>query len=71
MVELDHEVNDDIMNDEAAAAGMQVPPVPPDSAVLTEITKRLNRYSAALREDHGSSTAGGKRGKVMVIADQD
>ena len=74
VVELDQEVNDDIMNDNAAA-GIRVLPVPPDNAVLTEITKRLTRYNTALRtcsdknEDHRNSTntADVRKGMVMVV----
>ena len=69
MVELDQEVNEDIMNDE-------VLPVPPDSAVMTEITKRLTRYNSAIRtcsdnktEDHGHGIENIKKDVVVVVTD--
>ena len=69
MVELDQEVNEDILNDE-------VLPVPPDSAVLTEITKRLTRYNSALRtcsdnrtEDHENGIESVKKDVVLVVTD--
>ena len=74
MVELDHEVNEDIMNDDGAA-GMQVLPVPPDSAVLTEITKRLTRYNTALRTcshkrvDHENGIADVMKDETLVLTD--
>ena len=60
MVELDQEINEDIMNDDGATSKQILPVPPPDSAVLTEITKRLTRYNTALRtcndnkEDQGN-----------------
>ena len=74
MVELDQEVNEDIINDDGAAS-MQVLPVPPDSAVLTEITKRLTRYNTALRTcsdkkvDHGNGIADVMKDEKVVVTD--
>ena len=69
MVEFDEEVNEDIMND-------KILPVPPDSAVLSEITKRLTRYNSALRtcsdnrtEDHGNDIASGKKDAELVVTE--
>ena len=65
MVELDQEVNEDIMNDDDASSM----PVPSDSAVLTEITKRLTRYNTALRTYSDTNKASVQKSSVVVITE--